>query len=136
MKRIHYIFSIILALLMIGSLLIVFFHNKDDVKNISLVMVYVKESDRLVDIKDKGIIKDILKEFRRKEKYTFDKDKDIDYTYSIEFFSPNTGYGPFYCVEGEDIVLEEYKDDLTDVSYFIVDDSLFDIIESAVKESN
>lgn len=127
-KNKHMIASIILAVVIVLTLILINV-ERSDMLNTQKILVVEGETGNLYEIDDKRLIRKIVKDVIREEKSGLDIDIDEPYAYSLEFFTPEQGYGPLLCFKGLEICIFEKE---TAGNYIKVDESFFKLIEEGI----
>lgn len=129
MKNKKYIIaSIILAAVIVLTLILINV-DRSDMLNTQKILVVEGETGNRYEIDDKSLIKKIVKDVIRDETSGLDMDIEEPYAYSLEFFTPDQGYGPLLCFReiGICIFVKE-----TAGNYIEVDENFFKLIEEGI----
>lgn len=98
MQRKTIIISFLIVALLIGWGLIKLFQKPpSDLLNTNRIFVKLNETGEVREITNKSVIKKIVNVAIKKEKEGLNTYIDEPYTYSLEFFTKDTGYGPLLC---------------------------------------
>lgn len=129
MRGKKYIIASVVLVVIVILISIALTVERSDMLNTEKILVLEGETGNLYEIDDRKIIKEIVKYLVRDEKSGLDMDLGESFTYSLEFFTQNQGYGPLLCFKDVDICVFERE---TGGNYIKVDDKFFNLIEEGI----
>lgn len=134
MRKKIVIISLAIVLVVAGWAVYELLADHSDMWNTQKILVTVKNTGQVKEIDDKATIKKIVRVVLDREQPgdmdMLDELVDRPYTYSLEFFTQNEGYGPLLCYK--DIKICQFEEDT--LGYYIeVSDDFFKLIEDYMK---
>jgi len=99
--------------------------------NTRLILVHVNGTDEVKEITDQAVIHRIVREVLKKEKEGLSAAMLGPYTYALEFFTENEGYGPLLCYR--DLGICRFEKDMSG-RYTEVPDKFFEWIEEGISK--